>query len=313
MAEIWENNRAYTIGRPYVDTCTRVSFRHLSLSGSLPRDCAVIIAPNHTNTLMDALVVLRTRSGPTVFGARADIFRRRIARKLLTFLKILPITRERDGLHNVIENYRSFDEIDATLDAGVPFCMFAEGRHHTDHDVLPLKKGIARIALRSASCRHTCIVPTGINYSSFFRYRGAVEVVYGEPLDVNAFALEHSDLSGAQLHQALLDELRSRIEPLVRKEPLPNPPGWHRLLLPLWPVFALLALPMWLTSELVCRKVLSDKAFSNSVRMIVLTLLGPLTFVIWAIIFFSILPWWAALILLLLVIPSYPLFYDILG
>ena len=48
-------------------------------------------------------------------GARADIFRKPAASKALRFLRILPMTRERDGLRTVTGNYKTFDEIDDAL------------------------------------------------------------------------------------------------------------------------------------------------------------------------------------------------------
>ena len=85
----WKHNPWYTLLRPYVDACTRFSYRHARVEGkeNIPEDAAVIIAPNHCNTLMDALVVLRAHKGPTVFGARADIFDNKTVASILRFLQ----------------------------------------------------------------------------------------------------------------------------------------------------------------------------------------------------------------------------------
>ena len=90
MSKIWEKDRLYSVLRPYVDACTKYSYNKAHVRGSLPEDGAVIIAPNHTSTLMDALVILRSRKAPTVFGARADIFAKPLAARILRFLRILP-------------------------------------------------------------------------------------------------------------------------------------------------------------------------------------------------------------------------------
>lgn len=311
MAEIWAHNSWYSFLRPYVDACTRASYRSLKIKGRLPQDGAVIIAPNHTNALMDALVVLQTRRSETVFGARADIFRQSTAAKVLRFLRILPMTRERDGLHSVVDNYRTFEEVEGTLQAGVPFCIFPEGRHHTERTVLPITKGIARMALRSAASRKSYIVPTGINLSHFFRYRSACELEFGDPIDINGLVAAHPELSEQQLYLTIREELHHRLERLVKPEPIANPKGWRWALLPLWPLAAILSLPVWGTAELVCHKI-PDPAFNNTARFGARLLLGPVIFLIWALVFFLTLPWWAAVGLLLLYIPSYSLFYDFL-
>ena len=311
MSKIWEPGGWYGFLRHYVDACTRASYCQLKVEGSLPTDGAVLIAPNHTNTLLDALVVLRTRHKGIVYGARADIFRNPIAAKVLRFLKILPMARERDGNETIRESMFAFDQIDETLAKGVPYCMFPEGRHRTERVLLPLQKGIARIAFRSARQRPTSVIPAGINYSDFFRYRGRCLLRFGKPLDVNAFLDSHSELTEAELHQAFREQLGERIQVLVNPEPLPAPSAWRWLLLPLWPAAALLSLPLWLSAELLCRKV-SDKAFCNSVRFLSRLLFTPLFLLVWAVLFFLLLPWPWATALLVLYLFSYSIFYDII-
>ena len=57
MGKIYENDRLYSMLRYYVDYCIRTSYRETTVCGqeNIPEDGAVIIAPNHCNTLMDAL------------------------------------------------------------------------------------------------------------------------------------------------------------------------------------------------------------------------------------------------------------------
>ena len=311
MPKIWEHNRWYSFARPYVDLCTRESFGIIQAEGELPSSGAVIIAPNHTNTLLDALMVLQTRKAPTVFGARADIFRKPAANKALRFLRILPMTRERDGLRAVTDNYKTFDEIDDVLAHDVPFCLFPEGRHTPDRTLQPIQKGIARIAFRSAAERPTCVVPTGINYGDFFQFRRNVHIKYGDPIDVNAFLAKHAELSEADQYQAFRDQLYERLNALV----WPSAPAsklslWKLILVfPFWLVAAVLSFPLWVPAEVLCNK-LQDKAFCNSARFIVRLLLWPIVGIFWGVLLFCLLPWWLALLLLLFYIPSYSIFYE---
>jgi len=300
MSKIWEYDRLYALLRPYVDFCTRCSYNSVKTSGTLPSDGAVVLSPNHTNTLMDALVVLQSRKDRTVFGARADIFRKPKAAKALRFLKILPMARQRDGMETMMASYGTFDEIEDTLQHGVPFCMFPEGRHTPGRQVQPLRKGIARIARRSAEKRKTYIVPAGINYAHFYRYRSAVELIYGKPMEVTP------DMDD----KTLLGELQTRMEGLVK----PQAPRWRYRwwLIPLWPGAAVLSLPMWGIAELVCHKI-KDKAFSNSVRYLVKLIMEPVLLLIYAILFAFTLPLWAAVLLVIYFMFSYGIFYDVLS
>ncbi|MBO6169967.1 MAG: 1-acyl-sn-glycerol-3-phosphate acyltransferase [Bacteroidales bacterium] len=329
MSKIWGKDRLYDFLRPYVDWCTRLSFRSIEVEGKLPDDGrAVIVAPNHCNTLMDALVVLQCRRAPSVFGARADIFRSPVAARILRFLRILPIARKRDGVRAVAQNLEVIPEICEVLNHHVPFCMFPEGRHRPMYSLLPIRKGIVRIAALSAASGPTCIVPVGLDYSDFFHYRPRCRIHFGEPIDVNAYldanpGARKSDLllglSGQlsselsklflcipddELYQHRLDSLR----PYVKSE-------WWVLPLavlsfPFFLIAALLTLPMWSIAEYICRFRLSDKTFSNSIRYMLRLIGTPVMLTVWGVLGFMFLPWWAAVLLLLAFMLSYSFFYD---
>ena len=121
--KIYDNDPFYSILKPIVDWCTRRSYRRIDVRGkeNLPKDGAVLLAPNHTNTLMDALVMLQAQKAPTVFGARADMFKRPIIAKAMFFFRILPMVRQRDGLRNVLQNNETQDIIVDTLENDVRF------------------------------------------------------------------------------------------------------------------------------------------------------------------------------------------------
>lgn len=332
MADLWGKDRLYSFLRPWVDYCTRGSYARLEMVGSLPDvdgSRAILIAPNHTNTIMDALVVLQCRRAPTVFGARADIFRNPTAAKVLRFLRIVPMVRARDGLRNVAKNRETMVEIDEVLEHGVPFCMFPEGRHRPRHSLLPLQKGIFRLAFESADKRPTVIVPVGIDYSEFFRYRGVCRITFGDPIDVNDYLAAHQEETELQQYEGLRSELAARMRKLIRwvpdddiyqqrmleLPPLGTPrPQFTRILLatllsPLFLVAAILALPMWLTSEIICHRI-GDPAFRNSVRMLVKLLLTFPVVILWAVLGFIFLPWWGGVAVTVAAWMSYGFFYD---
>ena len=90
---IQDSDRLYSCLRYYVDFMLHLSFKEIKYIGleKIPTDGAVILAPNHCNALMDALVVLGRDKKPTVFVARADIFKKPTLAKLFNFFKIMPI------------------------------------------------------------------------------------------------------------------------------------------------------------------------------------------------------------------------------
>ena len=215
MRNIWDKSFGYQALRAFADPNTRASYNKAHVKGELPKDGAVIIAPNHTSTLMDAMVVLRTRKEPTVFGARADIFKKPAVAKFLRYIRIVPMARIRDGAQSVLKNLETFAEVDEVLEHGVPFCIFPEGRHRPMHSLLPIGKGVARIAFASAAKRQTYVVPTGIENGSFFRYRWSNTVTFGDPIDVNAFLKAHEGCTEPETYHAFWQELGERIKSLI--------------------------------------------------------------------------------------------------
>lgn len=336
MADFWEHNRIYFFFRPYVDLCARLSFRRVEVVGRPPEaeGTAVIIAPNHTNTLMDALVVLPMFPKGIVFGARADIFRKPFIAKIMHLLKIVPLARSnRDRPEEVARNPQTFVEIDKVLEHGMPFCIYSEGRHRPMHSLLPIRRGVATLAFRSAVQRPTVVVPVGIDYSDWFRFRGIVRVQYGEPIDVNALLPQVEDLSVCERDALLQEKLHHSLSGLIFYLPddekyeerladaLAARPEKHRarrivqavLSFPLFVVCAVLSFPMWALAEYICRWKIKDPAFQNTARFGVKLIGTPIFFIIWAVVLFLLLPWWAALGGLLLFLPSYSVFYDWLG
>ena len=217
--DIHRNGRRYRLVRFHGDLCTFLSYRKTEVKGleNIPQDGSVMMAPNHSNALMDPMVMLRTRKGPTVFGARADLFENRTIAACLRFLKILPMVRRRDGLRNVIKNLDIQEDILQVIDDGVPFCMYAEGTHRAKHSLLPIGKGVFRIAVEAArrSQKNVYVVPVGIEYSDYFRYEGTVLIQFGEPINVTEFLAAHPDAGDAEMYRALTGVLKERLSELI--------------------------------------------------------------------------------------------------
>ena len=218
---IYDNDPLYTILKPFVDWCTRRSYRSIKVYGkeNLPTDGSILLTPNHTNTLMDAMVILQANSNPTVFGARADMFNKKFLAKLMYFFRILPMVRQRDGLRNILKNHESFETIVETLEHGVPFCMFPEGRHRPAHSLLQLGKGVMRAAAAANDLfgdkKPIYIVPVGIEYGDFFRYRNTCMITYGQPINVTEFIKGLDVENEVQVMEPLRKELKQRMSELI--------------------------------------------------------------------------------------------------
>lgn len=219
--KIYDKDLGYSILKPIVDWNTKHSYRKVEVFGreNIPTDGAVIIAPNHCNTLMDALVILRAFEDESVFGARADIFNKPFIAKIMTFVRILPMVRQRDGLRNVLKNNETQEIIVETLENKVRFCMYPEGRHRPAHSLQSLGKGTFRAAL-AANARFgdkmpVYIVPAGIEYGDYFRYRSTCLITFGKPINVTEFVKGLGVENEVQMIEPLRKELASRMSELI--------------------------------------------------------------------------------------------------
>ena len=171
---IQDNNVFYNMLSPLVQFGTRCHYQRFEVHGldNLPQDGAYIIAPCHQQALMEPLAVLNFAPKPPVFLARADIFEKPAIRAILTFLKILPVYRIRDGQSNLSKNNDIFDRSRDVLLDGFPLCLMAEGRHNNRHHLLQMGKGMFRIAGETQlklGDHPLYIVPTGIDFDEYER------------------------------------------------------------------------------------------------------------------------------------------------
>lgn len=222
--KIQDHDWLYSLLRPWVDFTLKRSYRAIHYTGreKLPKEGAYIFAPNHTNALMDALVVLAMDSRAKVFVARADIFRNPLLAKIFHFLKIMPIMRIRDGYEEVKKNNETIEKAVDVLRDRVPFCIFPEGTHQAKYSSLPLSKGIFRIAMQAQQEMPEMplyIVPVGIRYGNFFRFRSTARVEIGDPISVGEFMAEHSDQTPQEQMNSLKELLSERMHALIHYIP----------------------------------------------------------------------------------------------
>ena len=225
--QVYDKNLGYTLLRIFwVNPIIKLSVRRLVVKGkeNLPKDGAVIIGCNHTSALLDPLIILRTMNRATVFMTRADIFRKPFLQKVFTFLKMLPIFRIRDGYAAVKQNEEIIAKCGDVLQHGLPLALFPEATHRPKHSLLPLSKGIFHIALeankRIGHERPVYIVPMGLEYSRYFKYRSTVVATYGEAINVTEFVRQHEgEVTPARLLAMLREELASRMSKLIAYVP----------------------------------------------------------------------------------------------
>ncbi|MCQ2375076.1 MAG: 1-acyl-sn-glycerol-3-phosphate acyltransferase [Salinivirgaceae bacterium] len=215
---------AFSLGhkllRSYSDFYMSIFYKTRTIVGleNIPQGVPIIFAPNHQNTLMDALSVLYTIKGQPVFMARSDIFRAKAVAKILRAFKILPIYRIRDGVKNLQNNDAVFEEAADVLENKKRLVVLPEGSHLGQRRLRLLKKGIARIAFMAEERNNfelgTVIIPVGLDYSNYTNFGSRLMVNIGHPIPV----AKYKDLYKENDQRAmakLMEDIREGLVPLM--------------------------------------------------------------------------------------------------
>lgn len=214
---IYDNTIGYRIARFFVDFKVKSAYKKTAIVGldKIPKNKSVILATNHSNALMDAINILAINKEPKVFIARGDIFINKSVRKFLHFAKILPIFRIRNGISNVKKSEETIDIVSNILAYGQKVHVFPEGAHRCKHDLLPIGKGILRIALgandKIKNDDSLYILPIGVEYGDYFRYQSTLLMFVGDIINVTEYVNNNHDKSEYQINVGIREEIRSKL------------------------------------------------------------------------------------------------------
>lgn len=114
-----------------------------------------------------------------------------------------------------------YTEVTKSLSEGTCICLFPEGGSHDRPDLLPLKAGVAVMALAAmASMRkenkdtkqRVNIVPCGLNYFHGHRFRSHVLVEFGKPVEVSDELMDLYDKDKRAACSELLQLVEKRMK-----------------------------------------------------------------------------------------------------
>ncbi len=182
----------------------------------------IILAPNHQNALLDALLTGTSIKQQPVFLARADIFEKPLVVAILRYLKMLPVYRIRDGFDSLKKNEDIFDQCVDYLASKNTLILFPEGNHADKRHFRPLKKGLARIAFEAEKKNDfqlgLQVIPVGIDYSDYRKFRSRATVIFGEPIEMSSFQSLYKENPQKGLRQLNM-AIQKGIEPLMIEIP----------------------------------------------------------------------------------------------
>jgi len=210
----------YWFLKQYVRFAELIIYKKIVVIGKdkIPGNKAIVFAPNHQNALSDPMAVLLNTPYQPVWLARADIFKNKTAARFLKFIKIMPVYRIRDGKDQLANNDKTFEESIKVLKSHKALALFPEAAHSGKRQMLIHKKAVPRIVFmaeeKSKENIDIHIVPTGIYYSSYWKFNRTVIVNFGDPIRVNDY-LELYEKNQNEATMALRDNLYDAIDKLI--------------------------------------------------------------------------------------------------
>ncbi len=210
----------YAFLKHFVNFNYRAYYKSINVTGkeNIPKNKPVIFAPNHQNALMDALAILYAKRGQPVFTSRSDIFRKPIIAKILTFLKLIPIYRIRDGYGNLKLNDEIIRKITDILSQNHSMVIFPEGNHGEKRRLRNLKKGICRMAFQAEEAYDynldIQIVPVGLDYTNYYTFNHHLLVNFGKPISVLNYIHLYKE-NPSKAHLAVINKLAEELKKIM--------------------------------------------------------------------------------------------------
>jgi len=210
----------YKIGYAIVIAGSRTYFKNFKYLGKekIPKNAGIIFAMNHQNAFLDPIVIAGQTFAPINFLARADIFKNKLAGKLLRQLYLLPIYRQRDGVDTIAKNQKTFEDCYDILKEKRNLIIFPEGNHNFKKNLRTLKKGVSRIALgtmkKYGKNIPLYVVPMGIDYENHFSMNADILINVGDPINISDYYGE-SVKNSAEATNKLTTRVEDKLKDLL--------------------------------------------------------------------------------------------------
>ena len=181
--------------------------KYLSAQGPL------LIAANHPNSFLDAIIIATLFKRPVYSLTRGDVYSNDFYSRILSSLNMLPVYRISEGAENLEQNYETFDKCKNIFRKNGIVLIFSEGRCINEWHLRPLKKGTARLAISSWEDRiNLKILPVGINYQSFLSFGKNITINFGDLIIENDIGEPNGYGKAIGRFNEILQE---KIQPLV--------------------------------------------------------------------------------------------------
>lgn len=269
----------YYILRPYVSFLFNFFIKKITITGleNIPKSGAVILAATHANSFLDAAIIGCNLNRRMWSLGRGDIFKKKLANKILSSFFMLPIHRLSEGKEHLRGNDETFDRCIELFKQGEIVLIFSEGICTHQKKLLPLKKGTARLAQQAWNEGiDLTIVPIGISYDTFFSFGKIVNMNIGT-------GIVKKDLNNISEDVLFLKTFNDLLT-----EKINNCLNWSFPKIEFWqsPIFSMCSVinfPANYLSGFISHKITKGSVFFDSIRLGVMLVVYPLY---WFILFF---------------------------
>jgi glycerol-3-phosphate O-acyltransferase/dihydroxyacetone phosphate acyltransferase len=192
-------------------------FRRIDIEApqSIPTEGPILIVANHTNALVDPLVIVTAVRRRITVTAKHALLNNVLLRWIMSACGVITFHRQHDAEPDGSQrdNLQSLRQCEEILARGGAICIFPEGVSHSDSKLRAFRNGAARIALEYVRQRgnpgRLQIAPAGLLYTAKDRFRSDVWLRFGDPIDVETLLAKNPNVHPSELTHVIEQRVAS--------------------------------------------------------------------------------------------------------
>ena len=211
---------AYAIVRGLARLLLAVFYRRLEVHGleRVPPHGPLVVAANHHNALVDALLVIATIPRRLAPLAKAPLFAHPLIAPFLWLAGAIMVHRRQESEGGVADNEKMFAATTDALRHGGAILIFPEGVSQPQPKLLPLRTGAARLTLDAEAMTPglgVTVLPVGLVFHRPAEFRtGRAIVVVGERVTIDDLVDQYRQAPGPAVRE-LTDRIAVALRALI--------------------------------------------------------------------------------------------------
>jgi len=193
-----------------------------------------IIAANHPDSLMDAVVIGSCCTQKVYFTIRSDMFNNKLFSILLNRLNGIPVYRFSEEKDKLRRNFDTIDRCKEILKNNGIIIIFAEGQTLHDWDLKPIKSGISKIVHHAITDKDLkeklSVLPVGLTYSDYNHPAKTIVIQSGDSFRPGLIDEQLSSGQWKQTFNAMLFEKMAPVVPSMRSQQKEKIYAWQTVI-----------------------------------------------------------------------------------